>query len=690
MRIIGAHVTNYRSVIDSEAFEVEEGKTILVGVNEAGKTAILKALQSINPPKDAPLLDFLADYPRSKLNDIQRGHRSPAEIQIAEATFSLDAADRAAVANEVTLPEDATITWHRYLDNTLKYSLRGFPSVPALATIKQDLLRLRAHLVIQGAVLVPSAAETPSTARAQGALESFLSEIDELHNQNDRDPVGGKGAAMLQKILTAAVPLVDEDNDKEMSRLAKLDAISKIDAHNVKAKGTLLERLPLLVYYSTYFTVRPRIDLESLAARQERGDIDNEYDFGNLCLLKLLGFTSKELSTLATGAPIRPTSYESDASVRAEHDKAVIAHQRNLDNRQYQLNAASVTLTQDLRRVWGDDALTLRIFADGQYLKVMVVDDLGVEVELDQRSEGFRWLVSFFVVFRSQAEGALEGAVLLVDEPGLSLHALKQQEFRKTISLLGEDNQIIYSTHSPFMVGSDELDLVRIVEMKSRLQGTKVHTRLQVDDPRSIFPLQAALGYELAQSMFSQKRNLVCEGVTDMFYLNATNESAKSDGGASFRNSLAVIPAGTASKVAYFCTIYAGQNLQVAALLDSDNAGDQAAQQDALVALLPKKAVLRIKDFLAVGYSGAEIEDLFRETIGSLAKGLGWDSVATITAQPQRPIVEILVQEHGKGVSKWKLAKAFTAWLGSHGFKSLPTEEQIAWGRLVSAVNKVL
>ena len=57
---------------------------------------------------------------------------------------------------------------------------------------------------------------------------------------------------------------------------------------------------------------------------------------------------------------------------------------------------------------------------------------MGVEVELDQGSEGFQWLVSFFIVFFSETAGKHENAILLLDEPGLSLHALKQRELRET------------------------------------------------------------------------------------------------------------------------------------------------------------------------------------------------------------------------------------------------------------------
>jgi predicted ATPase len=278
------------------------------------------------------------------------------------------------------------------------------------------------------------------------------------------------------------------------------------------------------------------------------------------------------------------------------YQTAVKGYQERLDDRQYRLNAASVDLTKSIREVWGDENLQLRLVPDGQYLKVVVVDGIGVEVELDQRSEGFRWLVSFFVVFKAQAQGELKNAILLLDEPGLSLHALKQQEFRKTVSRLAEDNQVIYTTHSPFMVGTDELDLVRIVEMITREAGTRVHTRLVVDDPRSIYPLQAALGYELAQSLFGQSRNLVCEGVTDMMYVESLN-AAFTDAGKGLKKSISLVPAAGASKVIYYVTLLTSQSLKVAALLDSDQAGDNAAKQDELVQLLSGKKILRTKDY---------------------------------------------------------------------------------------------
>ena len=231
----------------------------------------------------------------------------------------------------------------------------------------------------------------------------------------------------------------------------------------------------------------------------------------------------------------------------SSNQAAFKAYRDQLDKRTYQLNAASVRLTDEVRSVWNPnrqsaEADRLRISADGQYLKVAVEDDLGVEIELDQRSEGFQWLVSFFIVFFAEAGGEHKNAILLLDEPALSLHGVKQREFRETLSRLAMSNQTIYTAHSPFLIGPDELDHVRIVELVDRGVGTKVHTFADAEDPAALFPFQEALGYELVQSLFAQQRNLALKGLVDFWYLEATSELLKSAGLAYLDERIELIP----------------------------------------------------------------------------------------------------------------------------------------------------
>ena len=176
-------------------------------------------------------------------------------------------------------------------------------------------------------------------------------------------------------------------------------------------------------------------------------------DYGNISLLKFLGYSARELANLGK---------------TNENQTDLETYNNSLDDRFYRLNAASINLSKSIQDIWNpnnqkDEASNLEISADGQSLKVVVTDQLGAKVELDQRSEGFQWMVSFFIVFESQADNDYKNCILLLDEPATSLHALKQKEFIKTISKLAAKNQTIYTTHSPFMISQDELDLVGFV-----------------------------------------------------------------------------------------------------------------------------------------------------------------------------------------------------------------------------------
>jgi len=671
MRIKKIHVQNYRSIIDGEEFEIDKNKTILVGPNEAGKTALLQAIQHLNPPSGVKPLSALRDYPRSRYSKITTGEVDPAETKVVEAEFELDDDDRALLPDNL---KDASYVLWRNLDNSTGNRLMGVPEKTKYSAIEKDLLRLAAH-VDSRFTAEEGSAETKPSDKLKAATAGWHS----------WSAIEGDKAKALSEWLETSLLLIDEDNDKEEARYDRLKAAIAIgDARNSAARE-LRKRVPVFVLFSNYFRVRPLIHLRQLAARIANSTLDEErFDYGNVCLLNLLGFTAAELSEMGT-AP------DPDAN----NPDAMETYREKLDKRQYQLNAAEVSLTREIKSVWNPDeskgeAAKLRLRADGQYLKVTVEDDLGVEVELDQRSEGFQWLVSFFVVFFAEAEGHHKNAVLLLDEPGMSLHALKQREFRKTISRLAADNQTIYSTHSPFLVGPDELDLVRVVEMANREAGTKVHTSVTANDPAALLPLQEALGYDLAQSLFTQKQNLVLEGLTDYWYVDAVAALLRESGDVNLNEKIALVPSNTASKVVYFATILHAQGFKVAALLDSDSAGDQAAKQDTLVHTLGHKGILRTKDFLVSSVKAAEIEDMLRETLIAVAKSdCGWDVAELAEKQKDRPLVSVLEREI-KDFSKYRLAKAFVRWSRDHSAKDLSSDEREQWKKLIQAINSAV
>ncbi len=672
MRLLQVRVRNYRSINDTGQFDVENGKTILVGANEAGKTAILQAIQHLNRPAEVEPLNLLRDFPRARYHQIRIKEIDPDETPVVDGKFSLDPSER------VELPagyENVTYWRTRYASDRLVHGMDGAPNVPKVHEISKDITRLLAHLRRDGR---EDDELTKSSATAQT--------IDDLVGSwGENGAITVEKGAALKKLLETALPYVDETSQSEESRYDRIIAACEAAKVRQEVLDQLSAMCPTFVLFNNYFRVRPRIQLDHLATRIEKKLLDDDaYDYGNICLLKLLGFTARELSTLAATEP-----------PPAGDGEGIKSYQAKLDERHYQLNAASVRLTEEIRTIWAPDesrgeAAKVRIVPDGQYLKLVVEDSIGVEVELDQRSEGFQWLVSFFVVFFAEAGDKHNNAVLLLDEPGVSLHGLKQREFRYTLSTLAQNNQTIYTTHSPFLVGPDELDLVRVVELQDRKVGSRVSTTVAASDSPALLPLQEALGYDMAQSLFAQQRNLVLEGLTDYWYIDALSQLLAESGEKALDEKIALVPAGNAGKVVYFATILHAHKLKVAALLDSDSAGDQAAKQEALVHALGQRAILRTKDFYTGPVQKAEIEDLLRDSLVVIAKSeLGWDVADAAGASPSQGIVSVF-ERSIQDFSKYKLAKAFLRWTRNHAAPDLRSHERECVNKLFAHINKLL
>ena len=673
MRLRKARIKKYRSIRDTGLFDIEPGKTILVGPNEAGKSAVLEALQRINPPGAMRNFDALRDYPRAEFSDLMAGKVRLEETTIVEGHFDLEPADKEAIPVEF---RECRYHYGRRVDNTAWHALEGGPSLKKFGELTKDLSRLLAHVDARMPLGIDglSSGTTPSARFAE--LTRDWKETDEIK---------GERATALKRLLDKLFPLVEEGNAVEEKRHEEIMAAITVEERRFNALRTLHQRLPVFVRFRDYFRVRPLIHLEHLAQRVETNVLDgDDYDYGNQCLLRLLGFSARELSNLGKAEGPRPGDAEGWRNYRDQ-----------LDRRAYQLNSASRRLTEELRSVWRPDAKRaeaerLRILADGQYLKVVVEDDLGVEIELDQRSDGFQWLVSFFVIFFAESANKHKNAILLLDEPGLSLHGLKQQEFRSTISRLAESNQLLYTTHSPFLVGPDELDRVRVIEMTDRTVGTKVRTNVTAEDPAALLPLQESLGYDLAQSLFSQSRNLLLESLTDFWYIDAVAQMLRDAGIADLNRRIELMPTNGAAKVAYFATILHAKKLKVAALLDSETNGERATSQDDLVRTLGQKAILRSKD-ARNGVRSPRVEDLLRETLLRLSKSrLGWDIANAAAAHPESSIVEVFEKEVGEGFSQYRLAKEFLRWAKDHTASDLSDEERGGWKRLIEKINATL
>jgi AAA ATPase domain len=213
-----------------------------------------------------------------------------------------------------------------------------------------------------------------------------------------------------------------------------------------------------------------------------------------------------------------------------------------------------------------------------------------VSTGLGTRSRGFVWFFSFLAWY-SAVKRKNQPLVILLDEPGLSLHGKAQADllrYFETEIVTNPKHQLIYSTHSPFMVDSQNFDRVRIVQDKSidtdepmarEDDGTKVFTDVLEAGPDSLFPLQGALGYEIYQTLFIGPNCLIVEGVSDLLYIQAVSGVLESAGRTRLDSRWTVTPVGGSDKVPTFVALIGSQkNLNLATLIDFQKADSQTIE----------------------------------------------------------------------------------------------------------------
>lgn len=197
-------------------------------------------------------------------------------------------------------------------------------------------------------------------------------------------------------------------------------------------------------------------------------------------------------------------------------------------------------------------------------------------VPFDERSAGFVWFFSFLVMF-SQVQKQHGNVIILLDEPGLNLHAKAQSDLLRYFKeKLRPRHQVIYTTHSPFMVPPDDLASVRTVEdvVEQRgmydfaTHGTKVGDKVFSTDRDTLFPLQGALGYDITQSLFIGKHTLLVEGSSDLIYLQIVSSVLEERGRTGIDPRWIICPVGGIDKVQTFLSLLRGNSLDVAVLTD--------------------------------------------------------------------------------------------------------------------------
>ncbi len=553
MRLTKVTVTNYRCINDSGPVEVGD-VTCLVGKNESGKTAFLQSLRKLNPVEGPSPYDDVMDYPAKGFARYKKIRaEQPAEVVTAVFELSdheVDAIER--VFGPGVLRERTFTVTKQYPPGGTTFGVE-VNEAAAVRHLTQDL------------VLSEGRGKTIRQLKTIAKLVEALDAIETPH------------------------PTVTGLRQQIASWRGEDLTLKLIDDY-LGTGGWL----PRFFYFDSYSVLNGKVSMPELRRRRDAAQLEDA-DRTMLALLSMVGARLEDFQ---------------DAS--------------NYERLKRELEAAANSITDEVFQYWTQNkqlSVALDIASpeagaqppldQGPILHIRIQNQRHrVTVPFDERSRGFVWFFSFLAYFYELEEGSDErDIILLLDEPGLNLHATAQRDLLRFIDeRLAPRHQVIYTTHSPFMIQPDRLDRVRTVQDIDE-EGTKISADVSRTDSETVFPLQAALGYDLAQTLFVGPHNLLVEGPSDILYIQLFNQALAAKAMATLDARWVLVPTGGADKVATFVSLLGGNQLNVAVLMDISGNSMQRIKNLQANAKLRANALVLISEVTSA--KEADIEDLF-------------------------------------------------------------------------------
>ena len=560
MKLVKVQVKKYKCVDDSGPWSVDQ-ITCLVGKNESGKTALLEALYKLNPVGESKAVFSDTDYPRKEtLTEAGQNYLKNGNAIITH--WRLESEDLQLLQDrlpELQIAHDAEVRLMRGYAPTPRWNI-SIDEQQAVKTLIESA-RLNAS--------ENSAIGTPTT------IKELFDCLEALERPT------GKHEDLLKKMLESYPRRTAESG----------------------AWACLSGSFPHFVYFSEYERLPGKVSIDDMRKREQTGDVP----FGHEVFKALLALAKSSIDDIEN----------------TRHQEALIM----------QLEAVSNRISDEIFEYWSQNR-HLRVeflcgpgkpddpppFNSGTVFQTRIRNERHrASVNFDERSTGFIWFFSFLVWFSQMKENYGDKLVVLLDEPGLTLHGKAQQDLLRYIKeRLAPTHQVIYTTHSPFMLDADSIFSLRTVEdvvnveddrgkLVEKVEGTKVGERILSRDRDTILPLQGYIGYDIANTFFIGPYMLIVEGPSEISYINWFNRKLVADGQEGLDIRWAVAPAEGAAKVTSFVTLFKGRGLRIAALMDYHQ-GQKNMVTRLEADLMDEGCLLKTTDF--VDQDEADIEDL--------------------------------------------------------------------------------
>ena len=551
MRLRKFRVQAFRCIHDSGDIVVGD-LAAFVGRNESGKTTILQALTMLNRDEMISELD-LCDEMTEHLKS---------EIRIVEGDFELN-------------HDETEIIKERF---------------PSLHLTKLKIFRTNKNPEIQydfGDTHV-NKEEHQNLEHWQDITKQLLNFVESIPNYISKklntdfftgSMPGNKKiiqaelngfSSNLHAIATEEKQVISEWEETNSNIIKNVEKILVDNTESEALKNFIDDRLhPRFVYFSDYKKILGNINLsEYIKESETEASAGIEY---------IEGFDRAET--------VRNLLY------LAEFEIEKLEEVKNSPSKLIKfLNIASKKLTERLNPSWKGEAINVELRLNPGNILSVVLSDVHKDGTitntglLNRRAEGFKWTFSFIINFAAETQKAeLKEAILLLDEPARNLHPTQQMGISDLLKNLAGSNQVLYATHSPFMIFDYTPGNLLVVELDRKKHLSKIFYEYWKADDATLTPILYGLSKGLVDSItnremgYNSRPLIIVEAMSDTMYLNAFDKFLQ-DPNISM-NPLNVVPAYNKNSVLPLSIFYHTHGYNTFVLLDNDYESNQIAEQ---------------------------------------------------------------------------------------------------------------
>lgn len=538
MKLKKFKITNYKSITDSGDCYLTDTITILAGKNESGKTSILEALEDFDTDK--------------KIRESAKPIKSPESIPEISITFNIEKETVKEIFEEIKSPLKATTDLEIEL-------IKTFPDVYSFGktTLQNEIFGGKEIEKIQKSI--KDKWNKIKTIRTKyEALGGSLFDFEFSDYVNEK--------SLFITFKNATTPNVAQIEEKEREIFSKLLTEIEVDINNLenlfatetKFLEALKQWIPNFILFNSFEDIFPN--------KIPFAELENNEWIKDLSVISDLKITT----------------------IKGTDDRGKEKHKDDIN----------IKLNKDYEKFWTQDVSNLSVNWDSEHLYFWIKED-GYPYEPSLRSKGRQWHLAFYIKISARANEKIPN-IILIDEPGLFLHAKTQEDILGKLEDSAKEVQLIFSTHSPYLLEADKLNRVRLVH-RTKKAGTEIENKVHaLADKETLTPILTAIGLELNAgiSALDKVNNAVVEGPSDVYYLNAFKKILN-------KNSVNFIFGGGCGNMPYVGTILHGWGGKVIYLYDNDQGkkdGEKNLQDNWLIT----------KDLiLSVLNTAGSIEDIF-------------------------------------------------------------------------------